>query len=306
MSDRVVDTPAALAWEADRRSRTGLFAALSAVLTLAGGILLFVSTAPDFQDRIVTLPEALQNNADGRGDVIGAAGSRLDYLADNLFASLVPAIVSGLGALLLFPVLAYLFRATRARKPMRQGALVAAAAGAVAFGVGTIATFALYYDVVGGLSDAADRSNSAYADAVTDSGAISAAGTIRALGALALGAGTILITLNAMRVGLLTRFLGVLGIIVGGSLLLTGTPLPLDQQGLIRSFWLAAIALLLLGRLPGGMPPAWQTGQAEPWPSNRPVAAAPKRGRGEARPDVPAPTPKAQHPTSKKRRKRRR
>lgn len=306
MSDKVTDTPEALAWEADNRFRTGAFAALSAVLTLVGGILLVVSTAPDFQDRIVTVLEALQDNADGRGDVVGAAGSRLAYLADHPVSSLAPAVVSGVGALLMFPVLAYLFRATRARRPMRQGALIAAAVGAVAFGVGTIVTFALYYGVVGDVP-ADDRSNSAFADAVTDSGSISAAGTIRALGALALGGATIIIALNAMRVGLLSRFLGVLGIIVGASLLLTGTPLPLDQQGLIRTFWLAALALMLMGRLPGGLPKAWETGQAEPWPSNRPVVAAqPAKKRKDDGPDVPVPTPRASHSSSKKRRKRRR
>jgi hypothetical protein len=67
-----------------------------------------------------------------------------------------------------------------------------------------------------------------------------------------------------MRVGLLTRFTGFLGMIVGGTLIL-----PLDQFGIIRSFWLIAVGLMILGRLPGGRPPAWSKGEAVPWPTQQ-------------------------------------
>jgi len=67
-------------------------------------------------------------------------------------------------------------------------------------------------------------------------------------------------------VGLLTRFMGVLGVIVGVAV---APILPIDQQGIIRVFWLAALGMLFLGRLPSGTPKAWATGQAEPWPSQQ-------------------------------------
>ena len=82
------------------------------------------------------------------------------------------------------------------------------------------------------------------------------------LGGFALGFTFVMLCMNAMRAGLLTRFMGVLGMIVGATFVL-----PLDQQGVIRAFWLLALGFLIYGRWPSGMPPAWQTGEAVPWPS---------------------------------------
>ena len=89
-----------------------------------------------------------------------------------------------------------------------------------------------------------------------------------------------MISLNAMRVGLLTRFMGVLGIITGAlQILPLAGPLPV-----VQCFWLLLLGLLFRGRWPGGQPPAWRTGNAEPWPSSaemreqRQRAAAARRG----------------------------
>jgi hypothetical protein len=72
-------------------------------------------------------------------------------------------------------------------------------------------------------------------------------------------------SLNAMRVGLLTRFMGVLGIIVGGLFIIPlGASLPI-----VQAFWLVAIGALFLGYWPPGVPPAWVTGEAQPWPSQQ-------------------------------------
>ena len=78
-----------------------------------------------------------------------------------------------------------------------------------------------------------------------------------------------------MRVGLLTRFMGVLGIICGALIVLPIlSPLPI-----VQTFWLGAMALLLAGRWPSGLPPAWTTGEAMPWPSSAEVReAAPQAG----------------------------
>jgi hypothetical protein len=91
----------------------------------------------------------------------------------------------------------------------------------------------------------------------------------------------VIISLNAMRVGLLTRFMGVLGIIVGVTFVL-----PLDQQGIIRVFWLGALGFLILGRWPS-VPKAWSTGEAEPWPSQQQLREQRAAARGG---DAPPPT----------------
>jgi len=83
-------------------------------------------------------------------------------------------------------------------------------------------------------------------------------------GTLAIAFAYVIIALNAMRAGLLSRFMGVLGIGVGVLIVL-----PLLPQGLpiVQMFWLGALGLLVLGRWGGGRGPAWETGTAEPWPT---------------------------------------
>jgi hypothetical protein len=61
-----------------------------------------------------------------------------------------------------------------------------------------------------------------------------------------------------MRVGLLTRFWGSLGIA------LAAVSIFFFQFALL---WFVYLGLLLLGLVRGGRPPAWQSGEAEPWPT---------------------------------------
>lgn len=111
------------------------------------------------------------------------------------------------------------------------------------------------------------------------------------LGELLLAVSFVLISLNAMRVGLLTRFLGYLGIIGGVLTLFVITPIPI-----VQFYWLAAVAYLLSGRWPSGVPPAWRTGKVEPWPSSQEIREQQARARAArggkpalSRDPVPAP-----------------
>jgi hypothetical protein len=63
----------------------------------------------------------------------------------------------------------------------------------------------------------------------------------------------------AMRSGLLSRFWGSLGMALGVAALLL-----LVQFTMIFFIY---FGLLLIGKLPGGRPPAWAAGEAIPWPS---------------------------------------
>jgi hypothetical protein len=119
----------------------------------------------------------------------------------------------------------------------------------------------------------------------------------------------VIVSLNAMKVGLLNRFFGILGIIAGVLLVL-----PVDQPGIVRSFFFIALGLMLLGRWMGGRPPAWQSGTAIPWPSQQEMRERRERiRRGEDPDTVPAADPSDprdepagdRHPRSRKRRKRR-
>jgi hypothetical protein len=69
-----------------------------------------------------------------------------------------------------------------------------------------------------------------------------------------------------MRTGLLTRFWGSLGMALGIVILLGLLPLAL--------IWFAYFGLLIVGKVPGGRPPAWEAGEAIPWPTPGERAAA--------------------------------
>ena len=83
-------------------------------------------------------------------------------------------------------------------------------------------------------------------------------------GELVLAVGFVLVSLQAMRAGLLTRFMGYLGIIAGILVLFVITPVPI-----VQAYWLVGLGVLFAGRWPSGMPPAWQTGRVERWPSSQ-------------------------------------
>jgi hypothetical protein len=79
---------------------------------------------------------------------------------------------------------------------------------------------------------------------------------------LALAAGVIVTMLAAVRVGLVPRWMGMFGGVAAVLLLL-----PTAALDLIPAFWLVALGILLMGRWPGGDPPAWAAGEARPWPT---------------------------------------
>jgi hypothetical protein len=78
--------------------------------------------------------------------------------------------------------------------------------------------------------------------------------------------------LHGMRTGLLPRFWGSLGMALGAVSFI------FFQFTLL---WFIYFGLLLLGWVPGGKPPAWQSGEAEPWPTPAEKAAAELGERGD-------------------------
>jgi hypothetical protein len=79
---------------------------------------------------------------------------------------------------------------------------------------------------------------------------------------IATGLATVMISLNAMRAGLLSRFMGIMGMLLGGLFVL-----PLIASPIIQLFWLIALGALFLNKWPGGRGPAWEIGEGVPWPS---------------------------------------
>jgi hypothetical protein len=124
----------------------------------------------------------------------------------------------------------------------------------------------------------------------------------------------VMVPLRARRAGLLSPFMAILGVIAGVLLVLQLMPLvPI----VLQAFWLGAIGALYLGNWPGGRGPAWDTGEADPWPSaaERRGLAPPREDRGDEGEDggrggnggpPPEPEPVPERPSSRKRKRKRR
>ncbi|MFL5819577.1 MAG: hypothetical protein ACJ76S_02700 [Solirubrobacteraceae bacterium] len=226
------------------------------------------------------------------GDAPGAVLEVPRYLSAHATGYIASAALLAAGYALLAPTLDYLYLAAKARRPEVPGiARVTAYGGPILFGIGLVALRVI--QVVQADDYLAHHRGDYFAAAKIASPGV-AAGVLPA-GAFALGFAFVIISLNAMRVGLLTRFMGVLGIIVG-----VLVAIQLGGSSPILWFWLGALAYLLAGRWPGGVPPAWRTGRAEPWPTAQELRARREReGTGAAQ---PVPEPPAPRPRSRKRR----
>jgi hypothetical protein len=270
-----------LAEEAAGRRRAGFAALAASVLTILGVILTTLGQpgTSEFDDKIVTVVDAMGRTANGQPIPPGRISAFAVDVGQHPWVPILGAVLYGIGSLAIFFAMAYLFRATRARRPgMPQIALILAAVGSVGFGIGRAVSEIARYLGARSFVDAVDKTNSAASDALSPTATL-VGQLIWETSALALGFGIAIISLNAMRVGLLTRFMGVLGVIVGVAV---APILPIDQQGIIRVFWLAALGMLFLGRLPSGTPKAWATGQPEPWPSQQQLREQRAAARAEA------------------------
>jgi hypothetical protein len=265
--------------------------------------------------------------------------ARYTKFHDNPDLIAVPYAMQAIGYLLAAVALWYLARATVARRSdMGRPMQIMAVVGPVANAIAAILLAFAVLDLAGQLSDlnltdkvtdpaaglAGLVGNEAVAedairDLQTDSGLFIAAGYIDLASNLALGFGLVLVGLNAMRAGLLNRFLGILAIVVGVLTVL------FRGAGIIEAFWLVAVGVLFLDRWPNGRGPAWGVVEAIPWPSaadqraaleadrqehvedepeeDEPEEYEEDEGYEEDEDEEPAATP---HPASKKRKKKRR
>jgi hypothetical protein len=331
MADDTPTTPEdPLAWEARNAKRAGYAAIAAGVLTVVGAVVraLAQSGIPKAEDRALTIVDTLARTAAGQPLPPGRVAAIAEYIGTHTAPFILAGLLLGIGGLLTFVPLGYLFRATRARVPVNRMGLIVGAVGAAAFGIGQAVTLIATALGASDFAGSSDTSNEAASDALGNSTA-AAAQLMRDLGGLALALAFVIIALAAMRAGLLTRFMGILGAIVGASLVL-----PLDQLGIIRSFWLGALGVLILGLRPDRRPPAWNVAEAVPWPSQQqvreqreaarraragddggpaPEAKAEAKRRAERVPQARAPQPRRPEPTgapphsaSKKRKRKRR
>ena len=310
-----------LAAERERGTKAGATAIIAALLTLASSLIV-LAAVKNFPvvHLLDTLRSSLGQGPQGPGPVARA----LLYFDSNILAFAAFQLLPAISAAALGVTMTFLYRSTLARNPgLGKLPLIGAVAGSVLLVVAALVTTVSLALDVQAFADAADQSEQAARDVFT-SPVRDAANYLSILGRLGLVVAIVSGSLNAMRVGLLTRFMGILGIIVGVLFIL---PQLEGQVPFVKIFWLLGLGLLFLHRWPRAMPPAWVTGEAQPWPTQQEIrelrdgaraergaggleekAGRPRRGRAEP-PETPAPErPVAAKPHSsskKKKRKRR-
>jgi hypothetical protein len=305
MSDDAVETQTepvedTLAWEREQGPRAAVAAVIAAIGTLVGGIV--SSTALSDQPHVpvaTALENATRPGADTRPSL---RTPQLEYIDDKAGRLILGGVILAIGYFAMLPVLGYLYRAAKARRrELPRAALILGLIGPALLGVAAI-VFQVGLTQKAGDFVASSNHTRAAVDDVTDAGLLRGVQVLNLPGTLCLAFALVILALNAMRTGLLTRFMGVLGIICGAALVL----LP---QNPIVVFWLLALAVLFARRWPQGMPPAWETGTAQPWPSAAEIAEQRAQARGNA-PTHPEPVsesgPGAAHSASRKRKRKRR
>ena len=256
-------------------------------------------------------------------------------------------VVTAIGTVALAPVLVYLYQAVKARRPQipRIALILAVAAPLVAGGAG-VARQAVLAHVANdyvlhppppakinlddpklknlrgkAYSDELDKLATQPARDKLKSGSVTTVAYIGLIANLLLGVAFVLVAMHAMRSGLLSRFMGILGVIVGA---LTAIPI-LGGAPVVQLFWLMAMGVLFLNRWPQGRGPAWDAVEEIPWPTaqerREAVAPAESRGAGRARAaereeaepveaehtrEALRPRTSSAHPRSKKRKRKRR
>lgn len=208
------------------------------------------------------------------------------------FDFFLPAALQSLALLVLIPAFLYLYRAERFRLPDVPSAVkVLAVLGPVLASLVPIALQINLSDVAGDFVASGggneDRAEDFIRDNRLPAEAILAAN-------LAMGLAYVLLSRYAIRAGLLSRFMGYLGIIIGVLLIITQLLAPGSGGGggFLQTFWLAALGALFLGRWPNGRGRAWETGEAAPWPTASEQRMAAKRAEREEG-DEPALEPEA-------------
>jgi len=295
-----------VARESERRSRLAVPAFAGGLLYLLSGVIVTstLSGAPSV-GVLQGLAPALAGEA---RPPVSPRASEVKFISHHAFPLIAGSLLAAIAIVALTLILLTVLDAVRFRRPETWPAarpLVLAggiALAAISVGHQVVSSIETHNFAVGH-----DFSSHAVDEALTKGTANVLTQYLDLLAGLSLAIGMIAVMVNALRVGLLTRWMGILGIFTA---VLIFIPLGGATLEIIPSFWLVAIGILFAGRWPNGDPPAWAAGEARPWPSQAEMRA--KRARTEqpalstAGADVaPAPTRPAANGSPRKRRRKR-
>ncbi len=305
--------------ESERRARLGVPAFAGGVLYLLASITLTAA----LKDLPTVGPvQGIAPALNGQPNpAVSPRAAEVRYFDHHAFALIVGSLLSAIAILMLLAVLRFLLGATRFRRPQTAAVvgpliLVGGIGLPLLSVVGEIVQALNAHNFVSGT----DFTTHAVEQALTKNTAYVVLGYVTPLAAIALVAGMVAVMVSSVRAGLQARWMGIVGG-VGGLILLV----PSQTLSLIPAFWMVGTGILLMGRWPGGDPPAWAAGEARPWPSpaqlraekaggsggtSKGTGATAKQAAADANgvppePVLPGDPPAQSQPDAKRRRKRR-
>ena len=273
-----------VALESARRNRLGVPAAAGGVLFLLSAIIVnaVISALPSV-GLIQGLGPALRGEPN---PVVSARAAEVRFLSHHAFGLIAASVLAAIAVIALMLVLLLVFDATRFRNP---GASSLPRTLVIVGGVG-LAVLGIAVQIIRAIRthDFAlghNFSEQAVEHALTKGAVNVVIGYLGLLAPLVLAVGMIMVLLAATRVGLITRWLRGLGI--AAAIVILPLFAGIFYLQLVPAAWLVAMGFMFMGRLPSGDPPAWEAGEALPWPSQAEIRAeaqearASKRGRSE-------------------------
>jgi hypothetical protein len=296
-----------VARESERRARLAVPAFAGGFLYLLSGIIISstLNGAPT-----VGLLQGLAPALSGVANpAVSPRATEVKFISHHAFPLIAGSVLAAISITVLTLILLLLLDATRFR---RSGVWLAARPLVLYGGIG-VALVSIGHQVVSSIETHSfavghDFSNHAVDQALTKGTANVVVDYLDLLAGLALAAGMIGVMINALRVGLLPRWMAILGMFTGVLIFL---PIGGAELEVVPAFWIVMMGILYVGRWPNAEPPAWAAGEARPWPSQADMRAA-KRA-GDSKPalasvgmDVtPAPVVPANGPSSRKRGRKR-
>lgn len=190
---------------------------------------------------------------------LGDAPGQATWLSDLSIHSEAHALAVGLrsaGLLLTIAAGIYLYRVVRVRHGTgRPPVLWLGVVAPLLVLAVTVAGYLVIIDIADTFT-AGPRSERRADDLIGASERLRAVRFVEFLSRLGFGIWVVLISLDAMRVGALTRVVGYWGVIAGVAVAMQFTP----GEALLAG-WIGSIGVLFLGYWPGGRPETWETGR---------------------------------------------
>jgi len=264
--------------EIRRRRQLTVPVLVAGVLYFVGAIILLAtSSSSPVVGLLQGIGPALRGEANPR---VSPRAAEIKYTSHHALALIAGSLCTGLALIGLTALLLLLYDAARFRRPATWGpARMLALVGGVLLAILTVAREVVLVVKSHQFAVGLDHSDRAVEHMITKSTVVLAVGTLGPVTWLVLLVGMIPTLLNAMRVGLLPRWVAYTGMFSAILIVLGGATLEI-----VPALWLIACGALLAGRWPGGDPPAWAAGEARPWPS----AAEQRAARGKAAKAKPA------------------